>query len=179
MKKLLTVVLIICFNSFYGQHNIENDSLVTDSILSDSLVVKNLLPGKLNEYIDSFYYATEALQKKINFNQCPDLVNGYRVQIFSCSGEGCKEKATKFYNQFLIAFPSISVYKMWQAPIIKVRSGDCRDRFEAEKIKSQIKDDFPFVFIVPDHIESLYSIDCDDMNISRSDSILIIPLRDK
>jgi hypothetical protein len=46
MKKLLTVVLIICFNSFYGQHNIENDSLVTDSILSDSLAVKKLVTWK-------------------------------------------------------------------------------------------------------------------------------------
>jgi hypothetical protein len=107
------------------------------------------------------------------------LVNGYRVQIFSCSGEGCKEKAKKHFSQFLIAFPSISVYKIWQAPTIKVRAGDCRNRFDAEKIKNQIKDDFPFVFIVPDHIESPYKIDCDDMKISKSDSILILPLRNK
>ena len=80
-----------------------------------------------------------SLQKKINQNSCPKLVNGYRVQLFSCSGQDCKEKANKHYNQFLIAYPHIPVYKMWQAPTIKVRAGNSRTRFEAEKIKNQIK----------------------------------------
>ena len=65
---------------------------------------------------------------------------------------------------------------MWQAPTIKVRAGDCRDRFEAQKIKAEIKDHFPFVFIVPDHIESSYKIDCADMKFTGTDSLLILPL---
>jgi hypothetical protein len=159
------------------------DSLV---LYSDSLQLKNdsikevfvsLPPGKCVEYLDSFYFATQALQKKINQNSCPKLVNGYRVQLFSCSGQDCKEKANKHYNQFLIAYPHIPVYKMWQAPTIKVRAGNSRTRFEAEKIKNQIKDDFPFVFIVPDQIDSPYKIECEDMFISKIDSLLILPLR--
>jgi len=180
MKSLFCVGLVFSLNMLFSQQDMLVDSLKTDTISSDTLSIEeNRLPGEYVEYVDSFYYATEALQKKINYTKCPELVNGYRVQIFSCSGEGCKEKANKYFSQFLIAFPTISVYKMWQAPTIKVRAGDCRDRFEAEKIKNQIKDDFPFVFIVPDHIESPYKIDCDDMKISKSDSILILPLRNK
>lgn len=181
MKNIFLIGLIFSLNTLLSQQDVVVDSLQTDTILSDtlSIIKKNRLPGEYIEYVDSFYYATEALQKKINFTKCPELVNGYRVQIFSCSGEGCKEKAKKHFSQFLIAFPSISVYKIWQAPTIKVRAGDCRNRFDAEKIKNQIKDDFPFVFIVPDHIESPYKIDCDDMKISKSDSILILPLRNK
>tara|TARA_Y100000589_G_scaffold25588_1_gene21136 strand:- start:127 stop:669 length:543 start_codon:yes stop_codon:yes gene_type:complete len=180
MKKTFLVVLIFSFNSIFSQLNIKNDSLPFELLLSDSLAYDSVKhPGEFLEYIDSFYYATEALQKKINVTKCPELVNGYRVQIFSCSGEGCKEKANKYYSQFLIAFPSIPVYKIWQAPTIKVRAGDCRDRFEAQKIKSEIKDHFPFVFIVPDHIESDYKIDCEDMKFSRLDSILILPLRNE
>mgnify|MGYP001235869439 FL=1 len=180
MKSLFCVGLVFSLNMLFSQQDMLVDSLKTDTISSDTLSIeKNRLPGEYVEYVDSFYYATEALQKKINYTKCPELVNGYRVQIFSCSGESCKEKANKYFSQFLIAFPTISVYKMWQAPTIKVRAGDCRDRFEAEKIKNQIKDDFPFVFIVPDHIESPYKIDCDDMKISKSDSILILPLRNK
>ena len=180
MKNLFLVGLFFSMNILFSQQGMHVDSLKTDTIVSDTFSVKkDRLPGEYVEYVDSFYYATEALQKKINFTKCPQLVNGYRVQIFSCSGEGCKEKANKYYSQFLIAFPMISAYKMWQAPTIKVRAGDCRNRFEAEKIKNQIKDDFPFVFIVPDHIDSPYKIDCDDMKISKSDSILILPLRSK
>lgn len=157
-----------------------SDSLLTDSLVKDSIVVrKPLKPGAVVEYVDSFYYATEALQKKINFTKCPELINGYRVQLFSCSGEGCPKKAAKYYNQFLIAYPNIPVYKLWQPPTLKVRAGDCRSRFDAEKIKNEIKDDFPFVFIVPGHIDSPYKIDCESMSISESDSLLIAPLRKK
>ena len=180
MKTLFSIGLVFSLNVLFGQDDMLVDSLKTDTLVSDTLSIeKDRLPGEYVEYVDSFYYATEALQKKINYTKCPELVDGFRVQIFSCSGEGCKEKANKYFSQFLIAFPTISVYKMWQAPTIKVRAGDCRNRFEAEKIKNQIKDDFPFVFIVPDHIESPYKIDCDDMKISKSDSLLILPLRNK
>ena len=180
MKNLFLVGLIFSLNIVLAQKSVVIDSLQADTILNDTLSIeKNILPGEYIEYVDSFYYATEALQKKINFTKCPELVNGYRVQIFSCSGEGCKENANKYYSQFLIAFPSIAAYKIWKAPTIKVRVGDCRSRFEAEKIKDEIKDFFPFVLIAPDHIESPYKIDCDDMRITKSDSILILPLRNK
>ncbi len=180
MRTLFSIAFVISLNMLFGQNDMLFDSLKTDTIGTDTLSIEiDMKPGEYVEYVDSFYYATEALQKKINYTKCPELVDGFRVQIFSCSGEGCKEKANKYFSQFLIAFPTISVYKMWQAPTIKVRAGDCRNRFEAEKIKNQIKDDFPFVFIVPDHIESPYKIDCDDMEISKSDSILILPLRNK
>lgn len=179
MKKLLIAFFSLIVVNLFAQDT-EMNAVASDSLAIDSVKErKPLPPGSYVEYVDSFYYATEALQKKINFTKCPDLVNGYRVQLFSCSGQGCKEKANKYYNQFLIAYPNISVYKMWQAPTIKVRAGDCRNRFDAEKIKNEIKDDFPFVFIVPDHIESPYKIDCDNMVISESDSLLIAPLRKK
>ena len=122
-----------------GQEVNFTDSLHSYDFINDSFSDQKIIsPGEYVEYVDSFYYATEALQKKINFTNCPNLVNGYRVQIFSCSGQDCKEKANKYYNQFLIAFPNISVYKMWQAPTIKVRVGDWKS-FEAEKIKNEYK----------------------------------------
>lgn len=185
MKLLFTIVLALSLSHVFGQIEVTKDTLQADSVLNDSLAfdtVKSLPilpPGQYVEYVDSFYYATEALQKKINLTKCPELVNGYRVQLFSCSGPGCQEKAGKYYNQFLIAYPEISVYKLWQPPTLKVRAGDCRSRFDAEKIKSEIKADFPFVFIVPDHITSRYKIDCEDMVISETDSLLIAPLRKK
>jgi len=180
MSKILFILIGLAFSQLNAQTETPKDSVDIDSLSTKNNVFLSVLPeGKLVEYVDSFYYATEALQKKINLSKCPDLVNGYRVQIFSCSGSGCQEKATKYYNQFLIAYPNVPVYKLWQPPTLKVRAGDCRTRFEAEKIKSEIKQDFPFVFIVPDHIESPYKIDCEEMEISESDSLLILPLRNQ
>lgn len=178
MRNSIIVILSLVFSNLKAQDTIEALNIV--STLADSVVEKVILrPGKVIEYIDSFYYKTEALQKKINLTRCPKIVNGFRVQLFSCSGEGCKEKALRYYNQFLIAYPDVPAYKIWQPPTLKVRAGDCRSRFQAEEIKSKVKDDFPFVFIVPDHINSNYKIDCDDMIINKSDSLLILLLREK
>ena len=174
MRYSLIITLFVAFSNLFAQSKV-------DSSLTDADTISGYLPlapGQLVENIDSFYYKTEALQKKINLTRCPNLVNGYRVQLFSCSGEGCKEKALKYYNQFLIAYPDIPVYKTWQPPNLKVRAGDCRTRFEAEAIKNKIKDDFPFVFIVPEYIESIYKIDCEEMMINKSDSLLIVHLRE-
>lgn len=177
MKQLLVYILVIGWSAAsYAQ----NDSVSIDSLVVDSMAAikkVKLPPGKITVHVDSFYHATAALQKKINQINCPNLVNGFRVQIFSCSGQGCQEKVNKQYNQFLIAYPDISVYKIWQAPTIKVRVGDCRTRFEAEKIKNEIKSTYQHVFVVPDYISTPYQIDCDDMVISKSDSLLYVPLR--
>ena len=84
MKNIFLVGLIFSLKTLLSQQDILVDSLQADTILSDTLSIKkNRLPGEYIEYVDSFYYATEALQKKINFTKCPELVNGYRVQIFS------------------------------------------------------------------------------------------------
>lgn len=168
MKEIGFIILAI-FSSVFaqGQEELPDSIQTVDSIqISKPIVV---IPGKLYLYQDNYNQAVENLQKKINKENCPELVRGYRVQVFSCSGDECKEKANKYYNQFLIAYPDLTVYKMWQAPSIKVRAGNCRTRFEAEAIKRRIEKDFPFVFIVPDFIESPYQIECEEMIIS-SDS---------
>lgn len=174
-RSIFTAILIfLCM--FSNAQNLDADTLAVDSVLSvvDSIKTVDVpvTPGELNVYQDSYYNAVESIQKKINKENCPNLVKGYRVQVFSCSGDECQEKATKYYNQFLIAYPDLPVYKMWQPPSLKVRAGDCRTRFEAEEIKKMIESDFPFVFIVPDHIKSSYEIPCEDMVISPIDSVL-------
>jgi hypothetical protein len=144
-----------------------SDSLVLNDVSTDTVFIleesKIVIPGKFRLYQDSYYEAVENIQKRINKNNCPKLINGYRVQVFSCSGGSCKNKADKYYNQVLIAYPDLPVYKMWQPPSLKVRVGDCRTRFEAEAIKKLIEADFPFVFIAPDFIETPLMLDCDKM----------------
>ena len=176
MKRYFTLLFLMITFLSHGQL----DSVV--SLLSDSLPLSDLeldslgveeknKCGRLNIYQDSYYEAVEEIQKKINKENCPKLIKGFRVQVFSCSGGNCKAKADKYYNQFIMAYPDLSVYKMWQPPSLKVRAGNCRSRFEAHGIKKLIESDFPFVFIVPDHIETDLMLDCDKMILSNKENL--------
>jgi len=158
-------LFFLCFVLFFTTYGYsQTDSL---AIEKDTIVVctetKIVVPGTLKIYEDSYFNAVRKIQKLINKENCPKLIKGYRVQVFSCSGGSCKDKADKYYNQFLIAYPDLAVYKLWQPPSLKVRTGNCRTRFEAEGIKRLIEKDFPFVFIVPDYIDTTMMVDCDDM----------------
>ena len=146
------------------------DSLPLSYLELDSLGVDNKNKnGSLDVCQDLYYQAVEEVQKKINKENCPKLIKGFRVQIFSCSGGNCKYNADKRHNQFMMAYPDLSVYKMWQPPSLKVRAGNCRSRFEAEGIKKFIEADFPFAFIVPDYIETDLMLDCDKMILSKKE----------
>jgi hypothetical protein len=143
-----------------------------DTLLTDSLAigVDSILPeGEVRYYQSEEIAKLQEQQRRINKENCPDLVQGYRVQIFSCSGNDCFNKTNEYYNQFLIAFPHISAHKLWDPPSHKIRVGDCRTRYEAEAIKAQIKGVFPGVFIVNDYIDSPFAVDCDDMEIEEID----------
>lgn len=133
---------------------------IPDSITSDSSLIEKIEPGTVTSIHSPELDTLVQFQKSLNTSNCPNVVKGFRVQIYSCSGSDCQSKAEKTYNQFLIAYPSIQAYKIWDAPSHKVRVGNCRNRFQAEAIKALIKEDFPFIFIVPDFIDSPYKVDC-------------------
>ncbi len=102
------------------------------------------------------------LYKRINLDKCPKLINGYRVQIFSCSGVGCTDKAQDQMTKFSSVYPYITVHQVWDPPSHKIRVGDCRNHFDAQKIKASIQNVFPASFIVPDYIEPDYFDLCED-----------------
>lgn len=101
------------------------------------------------------------IRKATNQKKCPDLLKGYRVQIFSCSGIDCLEKIESEYQKVSLTYGAFGVSKIWEAPSHKLRIGNCRNRFAAEEIKYLIKNDYASVFIVPDFITSPYKLDCE------------------
>ncbi len=101
------------------------------------------------------------VRKAINRKKCPNLLKGYRVQIFSCSGIDCMEKITTIQLKFSKSYPTIAVAKIWDAPSHKLRVGNCRNRFDAEEIKKLIQNEYASIFIVPDFIDSPFKLDCD------------------
>lgn len=159
----LLFLLLIQFSLCAQETELTTDSISIDSTINVSTQGKSIKKGKITTFYNQEVDSLVAFQKNINKANCPNLVKGYRVQIYSCSGAGCQEKAEKTYNQFLIAYPDIPAERIWEAPSYKVRVGDCRNRFAAEAIKAKIKTDFPFIFVVPDYISSPFKVDCEEM----------------
>ncbi|MFT6716239.1 MAG: hypothetical protein ACJA0Q_000873 [Saprospiraceae bacterium] len=169
MKQLLTLLTLFCFMGAFAQkdsliYSYEAGVIDSNTIkLSDSLSMDTVIPGTIKYFYNTEIDSLIEFQKNFNIKKCPKTVKGFRVQIYSCSGISCQEKANKNYNQFLIAYPEIPAEKIWDPPSYKVRVGNCRNRFEAEQIKSKIKEDFPFIFIVPDFIDSPFKVGCKDL----------------
>lgn len=77
-------------------------------------------------------------------------LKGYRVQIFLGSE---REKAREMRRTFLLRHPDVGGYESYLAPNFRIRVGDLRTRLEAEKLRQELKTEFPGCYIVPDEIE--------------------------
>jgi hypothetical protein len=96
----------------------------------------------------------------INKSKCPDIVTGYRIQVFSSSGAGSSQRAREERAKFLTFYPEVPAYNDYDAPNFRVRVGNFRTKLEAEKLKKQIGQEFPGCFIVPDYIETELTKTC-------------------
>ena len=130
---------------------------IADTVLSDSLDISAdslSTPGTLKVTGDS--RLSTLIQKHIEVNQddCPNIIEGYRVQVFSSSGTGSSQKAREARTKFLSFYPGLKAYTDYEAPNFRVRVGDYRTKLEAEKIKRKISQEFPACFIVPDYVNT-------------------------
>lgn len=77
-------------------------------------------------------------------------LQGYRVQIFLGSD---RDKAREMRRSFLVKHPDVGGYESYLAPNFRIRVGDLRTRLEAEKLREELKTEYPGCYIVPDEIE--------------------------
>ncbi len=120
--------------------HVQFDSL-SQTAITDSATKVNGLVEKKNEKIDLLI--EDYLENKKH--------NGYRIQIFSSSSN--RLNAVKAKSEFLIAFPEIKSYLIYQAPNYKVRVGDFLDRLEANKQLLLIQETFSNAFLVKGEVE--------------------------
>lgn len=81
----------------------------------------------------------------------PDMqhvVEGYRVQIFL----GDKTDAMRTRAQFMQQHPDMPAYLSYLAPNFRVRVGDLPDRLSAERLRQELRGDFPGCYVVPDQV---------------------------
>lgn len=92
--------------------------------------------------------ANQLIKKHIKINKEMSGIPGYRVQIFSDSGNNSKSEARKAKAEFLKNNSDYNAYIVFEAPYYKVEIGDFIKRLKAEKCLKKVKDEYPGAFII-------------------------------
>lgn len=114
----LLSVIVLAANTVFAQV-----TLVTDPQV-DSLVARHI---RINEEGKGF--------------------PGWRVQIFSDSGNGARERANESRIEFVKKYPDVPAYLDFNNPNFIVRVGDFRTKLEARKFLNEVAVDFPYSFV--------------------------------
>jgi len=83
-------------------------------------------------------------------------MNGYRVQIFSGSGQNARATMLSISQQFLRNYPDFDnsqIYTEYRAPYFKMCVGDFRSRGEANAFYHKIKSLYPDSYVVKSKIK--------------------------
>ncbi len=91
--------------------------------------------------------------KHISVNEEGKGFPGFRVQIFSDSGNGARERANEKRSAFVSKYPDIPAYLDFNNPNFIVRVGDFRTKLEARKFLNTVAVDFPYSFVRKDMIQ--------------------------
>ena len=78
-------------------------------------------------------------------------IPGYRVQIASFSGANSKTLAFDLRDRFLVDYPQVQAYIVFDEPNFKVKVGDFRSRLEAYAFMQEIKETYKG-YIIRDNI---------------------------
>ena len=95
--------------------------------------------------------ATRMVEKHIELNSRVKTIPGYRVQIASFSGTSSKVSAFNLRDRFMLDYPTVQAYIVFDEPNFKVKVGDFRTRLEAYAFLQQIKDTYKG-YLIKDNI---------------------------
>ena len=93
------------------------------------------------------------LKMQIANNRLQKGIPGYRIQIFSDSGQSARQRAEDIRRDFMKVFPDIEAYRDYQTPNFKVFVGDFRTKNEALRELKKIEKIYRRAFIVSDIIQ--------------------------
>ncbi len=94
----------------------------------------------------------ELVNRHITINKDKEGIQGYRIRIFSESGQDARPKATETRAKFYNLFPDIEAYMDYNPPTWRIYVGDFRTRSEALKMQKKISREYPNSFIISDRI---------------------------
>lgn len=91
------------------------------------------------------------VERHMEFNNRVKTIPGFRVQIASFSGANSKNSAFSLRDRFVIDYPAVQAYIVFDEPNFKVKVGDFRTRLEAYAFLQQIKEVYKG-YIIKDNI---------------------------
>lgn len=91
------------------------------------------------------------VERHVEFNNRVKTIPGFRVQIASFSGTNSKNSAFSLRDRFVIDYPAVQAYIVFDEPNFKVKVGDFRTRLEAYAFLQQIKEVYKG-YIIKDNI---------------------------
>jgi len=89
------------------------------------------------------------VDKHIEYNKITP-VNGFRINIFSQSGNHSRSGAMAVQTAFSERFPNIQSYVSFEEPYFRVNVGNFRTRLEASAALENLKASYPQAFVVRD-----------------------------
>jgi hypothetical protein len=147
----LTTAFVLSVLFVSAQINTTDSVNITDDIFS--ALQNNTYGGNITILQEPSLHVL--IDRSIRINKKKGL-NGYRIQIFSGSGNNAREQANKVAQEFKSYFPNFDhdlIYFNYQAPYFKVRIGDFRNRNEAFELYNKIIKKFPSSYIVKSRIK--------------------------
>jgi len=121
--------------------------LIFISILTFITFSSNAQKARLTVSNDA--YLDTAIQKNIDKNRIANVIDGYRIQLFSGAE---RNNANALKTKFLKLYPETPAYLIYQQPYFKLRVGNYRTKIETQQIFYKLQDDFGQVIIIPDKI---------------------------
>lgn len=94
----------------------------------------------------------ELVKRHIEINRREEGMPGYRIRIFSQSGQAARQNATMARAEFFNKYPDAETYLDYDPPNFRVYVGDFRTRSEALRMQRKIRNDYPYSFIVSSRI---------------------------
>lgn len=150
MKRIVhTIALIICFSAVNHGQNLEK--LESGEDFFHFIENEITLAGDVKIYQDPRIHLL--VNKHIELNRKQKGIQGYRIQIFSCSGQNARERTTEVRAEFLEKYIGLEPHVKYQPPFFKIRVGDFRTRNKAYTVYKKIVHHYPNSYIVRDIID--------------------------
>lgn len=101
-----------------------------------------------NVTVHESYLVDDLVKKHVSINKQMNGIPGYRVQIFSDSGNNSKRRAMRAKADFLMKNDDYNAYIVFEAPYYKVEVGNFINHLNAERCLSNLKEKYPGAFII-------------------------------
>ncbi len=147
MKCLFCIILLSGVFSFISKAQMPEDYSGDDNQgIFTRLQEESSGEGVIN--IDQSDRMEQFIQMHIAMNKRSGGVEGFRVQLFSGSGNKARKEALEVKGEVLSQLPDADVFVEYSAPFWRVRVGSFRHKHEALPLLEKLQKKFPACYVV-------------------------------